>query len=401
MTRAILHITLREWKRILTRPDHCLVLLVMPAFLFFFYAYIYDKQQAEDLPVAVWDEDRSPLSRQIAFLLEQTPSIHITHAVGSQQELEQLMQSQQITGAVHFPKNMEKDIKSRHPVKVPVFTNAASLVPGKLIYKDASTVIVTAGSGVNLQKLMKTGMTEGKAMALIMPVSLTTYPLYNPTYNYQHYLVPGLITVALQMMIIMVAVLLLNKEWSEGTMETLRGMARNSAGAIVAGKTLAHLGVAWVNFVLVTGIIFPIFALDHPGTLWNLFLLFNLLALACIGIGQMISALAADAMLALDVGLFYTSPAFVFSGFTFPRWGMPWYDQYYANLMPYTPFLDAFFKVYFMELPLKYAQTEIIKLLLFIGFTFFIAVYFLQLRLNKTATHVIPLTAPGSENDSA
>ncbi len=401
MIRAVLHIALREWKRILTRPDHCLVLLVMPAFLFFFYAYIYDKQQAEDLPTAIWDEDHSPLSRQLAFLLEQTPSIHITHTVHSRQELEQLMQAQQITGAVHFPKNMERDIKSRHPVKVPVFTNAASLVPGKLIYKDASTVLVTAGAGINLQKFVKTGMAKEKAMALVMPVSLSTYPLYNPTYNYQHYLVPGLITVALQMMIIMVVLLALNKEWSEGTMEELRQTAREHAGIIVAGKTLAHLGVAWVNFILVAGIIFPVFSLDHPGTTGNLFLLYNLLALACTGIGLMISALAADAMLALDVGLFYTSPAFVFSGFTFPRWGMPWYDQYYANLMPYTPFLDAFFKIYFMELSLRYALPEITRLLLFIGFTFFIAVFFLQRRLNKTATHVIPLIAPGSENGGA
>lgn len=383
MIRAICQITLREWKRILTRPDHCLVLLVLPPLLFFFYAYIYDKQQAEDLPVAIWDEDHTPVSRQITFLLEQTPSIHITAAVSSQDELEALMQQQKIIGAIHFPKGMERDIKSRHPVKVPIYTNAASLVPGKLINKDASTVIITAASGVNLQKFMKTGMPAEKAMSLVMPVSMTVYPLYNPTYNYQHYLVPGLITVALQMMIIMVAVLLVNMEWKEGSMNTLRAMARNHAGVIITGKTLAHLGVAWVNFVLVAGIIFPFFSLQHPGTTWQLFILYNLLALACTGIGMMISVLAADVMLALDVGLFYTSPAFVFSGFTFPRWAMPLYDQYYASLMPYTPFLDAFFKVYFMELPLRYAMPEIIRLLLFIGCTFFVAVFFLQLKLNK------------------
>jgi ABC-2 type transport system permease protein len=385
MIRAVLQIALREWKRILTRPDHCLVLLVLPPLLFFFYAYIYDKQQAEDLPVAIWDEDRSAVSRQITFMLEQTASIHITESVSSQDELESLMQQQKIIGAVHFPKGMERDIKSRHPVKVPIYTNAASLVPGKLVNKDATTVIITVASGVNLQKFMKTGMPAGKAMALIMPVSMTVYPLYNPTYNYQHYLVPGLITVALQMMIIMVAVLIINMEWKEGTMAELRAMAGNHAGVIVTGKALAHLSVAWVNLVLVAGIIFPFFSLQHPGTTWQLFILFSLLALACTGIGMMISVIATDVMLALDAGLFYTSPAFVFSGFTFPRWAMPWFDQYYANLMPYTPFLDGFFKAYFMELPLRYAMPEITKLLLFTGFTFFVAVFLLQVKLNRYA----------------
>lgn len=393
MIRAIAQIALREWKRILTRKDHYIVLLVMPAFLFFFYALIFDKQQAEDLPVAIWDDDRSPVSRQITFLLEQTPSIHITQSVHSETELRQLMQEKKIIGAVHFPKGMERDIKSRHPVKVAVYTNASALIPSKLVYKDASTVIITAGSGVNLQKFMKTGMNEGKAMALIMPVSLELFTLYNPTYNYQTYLVPGLVTVAMMMMIIMVAVLMFNKEWEEGTAHEMAEMGKGNAGIVFTGKTIAHLMASWVNFVLVFGVIFPVFSLYHPGTWWNLFVMYNLMALACIGIGAMVSVIMLDTMLALDFGIFYTSPAFVFSGFTFPRWGMPWYDQYYAAIMPYTPFLDAFFKLYFMELPLRYATPEALRLLLFIGFTFFIAVFFLQKRLHKIQAHAVPLTA--------
>ncbi|MGX5818821.1 ABC transporter permease [Chitinophaga lutea] len=390
MIRRILQIALREWRRILTRPDHCLVLLVLPALLFFFYAWIYDKQQAQNQPVAIWDEDHSAASRMMTFLLEQTESIHITRTVESEAELKELMRAQEIIGAVHFPKGMESDLKRRHPVKVAIYTNAASLIPGKLVYKDASTVLVTAGSGIILEKFVKTGVPKGKAMSLVLPVNMNSYLLYNPTYNYQHYLVPGLITVALMMMIVMVTVLLINTEWHEGTMTELRAIANNHAGEIITGKALAHLSVAWVNFILVNGIIFPLFSLQHPATSWQLFVLFNLLALACSGIGMMLSAIFTDPMLALDAGLFYTSPAFVFSGFTFPRWGMPWYDQYYANLMPYTAFLDGFFKVYFMELPLRYASTEIVKLLLFIGVTFFIAVFFLQHKLNKTPLYAAP-----------
>ncbi|WP_341840106.1 ABC transporter permease [Chitinophaga caseinilytica] len=393
MIRATAQIALREWKRILTRKDHYIVLLVLPAFLFFFYAFIFDKQQAEDLPVAIWDDDRSAVSRQITFLLEQTASIHITASVSSETELRQLMQEKKIIGAVHFPKNMEKDIKSRHPVKVAVYTNASALIPSKLVYKDAAGVIITAGSGVNLQKFMKTGMTEGKAMALIMPVKLQLFTLYNPTYNYQNYLVPGLVTVAMMMMIIMVTVLIFNKEWEEGTEQELAEIGRGNAGVVFTGKALAHLTASWINFALVFGIIFPIFSMYHAGTWWSLFVMFNLMSLACIGIGAMVSVIMLDVMLALDFGIFYTSPAFVFSGFTFPRWGMPWYDQYYAAIMPYTPFLDAFFKLYFMELPLRYAGPEALRLLLFIGFTFFIAVFFLQKRLDKTQTHAAPVTA--------
>ncbi len=116
---------------------------------------------------------------------------------------------------------------------------------------------------------------------------------------------------------------------------------------------------------------------------WNFFLIYSLLALACIGLGVMVSAIVKDTMLATDIGLFYTSPAFVFSGYTFPKWGMPWYDQFYAQLLPYSWFLDGFIKISTMSLPLRYALPEISALLLFIGISYPVAILVLQRQCNK------------------
>ncbi|MFT3827493.1 MAG: ABC transporter permease [Chitinophagaceae bacterium] len=381
--RTIGLIILREWKRIFTLPAHYWVLIVMPPLLFFLYAFIYQNQKADQLPMAVFDEDNSAVSRQITFLLQQTETMKFTRVVNSMQELEQLVKRGDILGAVHFPKNMETDIKSRHPVNVVVYTNAAAVVPAKLIYKEAAQIIITAGSGVILQKFVKTGMNPEKAMALVQPIRLTPYLLYNPSYNYQLYLVPGLITVGLQMIMIMVGVLLLNYEAKTNTLEELYLLAKGSASNIIIGKTLAHLGIAWLNFILVTWVIFPIFDIGVPAATGKFFVLYTLLSFACLGIGQLVSAICNDVMLATDIALFYTSPAFVFSGFTFPRWAMPWYDQYYANLMPYTHFLDGYFKIYYMNLPLKYITSEMSILLLFIAFTFSCAILIYQQQLNR------------------
>ena len=235
-----------------------------------------------------------------------------------------------------------------------------------------------------LHKFTKQGMPEGKAMALLQPIQLNTATLYNPDYNYQQYLTPGLITVGFQMALILVGVLLINYELKTKTFEELIQTAKGAASPIIVGKTIAHLTVAWVNYFLIAGIIFPIYGLSKPGTFWPFFLLFSLLSLACIGIGILVSSIISDIITATDVALFYTSPAFVFSGFTFPRWAMPWYDQFYANLMPYTPFLDGFIKVYFMQLPLSYAFKECGLLLLFIAVTLLAAILLLQQKINHT-----------------
>ncbi len=377
------HITLRELKRIFSLPVHYWVLIVLPPLLFLLYAFIYEAKQAENISVALFDEDHSPVSRQLAFLLEQTAAIHFSAEVHNGAELRDAIRRNKVMGAVHFPTGMEQSIKSRQPATVTLYTNAAYLVPAKLIYKDAASVLLAGGAGVIVQKLQKQGMESNKALALVQPIALTTYTLYNPDYDYQQYLTPGLITVALQMMIIMISVLLLNYEGKTASLTSLVQMARGSAALIIAGKTLAHLLIAWLNFILVAGVIFPLFGLGQPAASGAFFLLYTLLALACIGLGLMVSALFTDAMLATDIALFYTSPAFVFSGYTFPRWAMPWYDQFYARLMPYSWFLDGFIKVYSMGQPLRYARQEMIALLVFMLIAYPLAVIVFQRQCTK------------------
>lgn len=362
---AIKNIIVREWKRILSLKVFYLVMLVVPVALFFFYALIYQKQEAKNLAFAVWDEDQSPVSRELLFLLEQKEALQITTRVSSEAEVKKLIQEGKILGAIHFPANLQKNIYSRHPSTVTLYTNAAALVPAKLVYKAVAEVVITGSTGVILQKLVKTGMKSDRAMAIANPISLNTYQLYNPTYNYQEYLVPGLITVGMQMILIIGSMLALNYEWVTETMHELYDSSRGSVVAVIVGKTIAHLAISWINFIIIVGVIFPFFDIGVGTATGKFFIIYTLLSLACIGIGMFISALFKDVMLSGDVALFYTSPAFVFSGFTFPRSAMPWYDQYYALIMPYTSFLDGFFKVYYMNLPLKYALGDFSKLLLF------------------------------------
>lgn len=359
------NIIIREWKRIITLPVFYIVLLILPGILFFFYALIYQKQDAKELPFAIWDEDNSAISRQLVYLLEQSETLKVTERITNEADLKRGIQNGEIMGAIHFPTNMQNNIYSKRAANVTLYTNAASLVPAKLVYKAVAQVVIMGSAGVTIRKLQKEGMPATRAMALANPINLISYQLYNANYNYQKYLVPGLITVGMQMIIIISCMLALNYEWKTNSMAELYRLSKGSGSLVILGKTIAHLVVAWFNFILIAFVVFPYFDIGVTTATSKFFMLYSLLALACISVGIFISSLFKEVMLAGDTALFYTSPAFVFSGFTFPRWAMPWYDQYYATVMPYTPFLDAFFKTYYMDLPLQYGEKEIEKLLLF------------------------------------
>lgn len=373
---------LREWKRIFSIPNFYVVLLVIPPILFIFYGLIYQNQFARKLPIAIWDEDGSTLSHTLIDMMEQDENLHFTDRVNSRLAIEILMKQGKIFGAVYIPKNLEADVKKNHQSSITVFSNGAYLVPGKLIYKGAAGIIIKAGLAAVLQKSIKEGMDQLTASALIQPIKLNSTIMYNPDFNYQLYLTPGLITVGLQMALIVASVLILNIEFGRNTIGSILKIS-SSASHIIIAKLLAHLCVSWLIFVLVCFVVFPMFNLYKPEVNFNFFIIYTFMATACISLGMMISAISNNLLFVTDVALFYTSPAFVFSGFTFPRWAMPWYDQLYANIMPYTHFLDGYIKVYFMKLPLRYATPELVTLTLFIVISIPVAIVFFQQKINR------------------
>lgn len=357
--KPLLQIIWREWKRLFSMPVFYIVGVIVPPILFLFYGFIYQNKFAENLPVAVWNEDQSEVSRKLIDMMDASKSIKIIETVHSEEEVKNLILSNKVMGAVYIPKNLEADVKNNKAATIVVYTNASSLVASKMIYKDAAGVIIKGGLAVVLQKLTKQGMPIQQASALIQPIKLNTYTLYNPEYNYQEYLTPGLISVGIQMVFIIVSVLLLNYELKTKSLQEILQLSNFSASNIVIGKLLALLSVSWIHFLMIQFVVFPLFDLEKTETTWNFFLLYNGLVIACIGFGMLVSAIFEDVMLCADVALFFTSPAFVFSGFTFPRTAMPWYDQYYAAIMPYTYFLDGFLKGYFMQLPVSYFSKEL------------------------------------------
>jgi ABC-2 type transport system permease protein len=357
--KPLLQIIWREWKRLFSMPVFYIVGVIVPPILFLFYGFIYQNKFAENLPVAVWNEDQSEVSRKLIDMMDASKSIKIIETVHSEEEVKNLILSNKVMGAVYIPKNLEADVKNNKAATIVVYTNASSLVASKMIYKDAAGVIIKGGLAVVLQKLTKQGMPIQQASALIQPIKLNTYTLYNPEYNYQEYLTPGLISVGIQMVFIIVSVLLLNYELKTKSLQEILQLSNFSASNIVIGKLLALLSVSWIHFLMIQFVVFPLFDLEKTEATWNFFLLYNGLVIACIGFGMLVSAIFEDVMLCADVALFFTSPAFVFSGFTFPRTAMPWYDQYYAAIMPYTYFLDGFLKGYFMQLPVSYFSKEL------------------------------------------
>lgn len=366
MNHPVLEIARRELYRIGQRKSTRNLLIFIPLIVFIFLGLIYVKGALRDVPVAVYDADNSHLSRTLLRYIDASLYAKIEHYVTSEDEIAHIfLDYPDIHALYYIPKGLEKNILLGQSEKIKVYTNSTNIVYGNLLYKDASTITMTISVGIMLKKFLAAGFPFEKAMSLALPVKTHAHPLFNPYYNYLYYLLPGLMTVLLQMLLFFAVTRSINSEFNENTFHQLSVLAKYKVGNIIIGKTLAYflMGLSLVAFIFV---IYEVFGIPIKGSLLNLLLLFSYFIIATIVLAMLLSSIVEDEILAMDIAFFYNSPAFVFSGFTFPMFAMPFFDSVYAKVIPYTHFLYAFFKLYQMGTPLKYILPELLQITVFL-----------------------------------
>ena len=381
---AFFRVTLREIDRIIHRKSTRNLLLFVPVCVFLLLSFIYVKGILHNIPVAVYDKDNTELSRTIVRFIEASPETKVVRYLDSTDDIKKIfLENHNIEAVYEIPKGLSNDILSGKSTKIGVYTNSSNIIFGNTIYKEAEDVVNTINAGILIEAFVRQGMTKEQAMNLALPIRIDVKPLFNPNYNYLYYLVPGLMTVLLQMIIFFVSTRAINSEFNENTFTQLVSVAKGKITNILFGKAFAYLIMGLLILLFILGIVYPLFGIPISGSLIFILGFSSIFLCAVIFLGLMLSAIVKDEILALDIAFFYNSPAFVFSGFTFPIFAMPWFDKFYAQLIPYTHFLYGFFKLFQMNTPARYAQPEILVLLLFMLVGCMGSIIALRIRIKK------------------
>jgi len=361
-----------------------MLLVFLPIILYFFLAFIYQKGALREIPVAVYDADHSELSRKVVSFIESSAAMKITYYLSSEDNIEDFFLNHDEHAVFYIPRGFSKDIYRNKPTRLVAYTNSSNIVYGNILYREAAVISTTVSSGIILTRLEHVGINHNEAMGLAMPVRTHTKTMYNPWFNYLYYLVPGLMTVLLQMFIFFVATRAFNREFTNGTFDELVRISNGSALQMLLGKGLAYTAMG-LGIIMVISLVFLAFGIPFMHLEVELLLLFLVLVVVNIFLGFMLSTTLDEEIFALDVAFFYNSPAFVFSGFTFPIFGMPFFNSTYAQFIPYTHFLHAFFKIYQMGTPLHYIipDLKILAAFLIVGFVTSWVALALRLRDKK------------------
>ena len=317
-------------------------MLLLPVLSFAFFAVLFHKGVARDIPIAVLDDDHSTLSRKVTEMIEETPTALVAYGIQSMEEGERLMREGRIPAIVQIPAFFEKSILSNTQTHIEAYVSGANITVNGLLSKDIQTAVTTFAAGIQLQLLMKQGLTQIQAMAQVQPVRFDKHVLFNPYINYGYYLSPSFMPMMMLIFVVMVTIFSIGTELKQGTARQWLDSANSSTGAALAGKMLPITTAMFLLSLVMFFIIFKVVGVPLNGSFGLILLGTLLFILGYQSISVMIVSLMANLRLSLSLGGGYSVLAFTFSGLTFPVMAMYPAMRAVSKLFPFTYYTDLF-----------------------------------------------------------
>lgn len=358
-----------------------LALLAFPVTDCIFLGGIYISGTLTKLPIAVIDNDNSKISRNIIRYFNASPDMEVKYRLNNIEELKALFSVNKAALGVYIPGDLQKNIKKQKPQSVTVFTNSSNYITGNITSIDANTIIATVSGGIKYKTLAKKGFSSKQAKELLMPVKNDTAKLFNPALNYNLYLTPGLWLSILHQLLILAGTLTIATEFD---LKTVRYMIHTAGGSLLkafTGKMIFYMAAAYLHFEILYRLIFPLFNIPIAYSTAAAMELSMLFAFASISLGLLLSSVLKTRMNALKGCLIISAPAFLLSGYTWPIDQMPAFLAKIVQIIPLTPFLQGFIKIYQQDLGIEFTIPFAVHLAV-LGIVFFaLAFFIINLRI--------------------
>jgi ABC-2 type transport system permease protein len=270
-------------------------------------------------------------SQESRRLLEQftnTTYLDVAHVARSRAELEREIVAGRAQVGIEIPPDYARNLALGRSANVLVLIDGSD--------SSVATQALAAANGVVLQNALVKLL--AKAQMRELPVDAHPVMLFNPDMRSANLLIPGLIAILLTFSGTILSAFAIVKERERGTLEQLM-VTPVSPLAVVIGKILPYMALAYVELAIVLVLMRVIFRVPIYGSLTLLLLLASVYLLALLSFGLLISSRAKSQMEAMQKAMGIMLPSILLSGYVFPIGALPKPLQLFAQLLPATHFI--------------------------------------------------------------
>lgn len=327
------------------------VLLVLGGGIFFYgllYNYMYSPNVLREVPVAIVDESRTPLSRHYIRLLDATPQVRVQGVVNDRMEARERMKKGEVSGIVFLPDDFEAKV-GRGEEAVFISYNTAITFLYYAALKEAST-----GAMLALNDEVRPGQVVFLDANVVQPVINTRsmevqgIALYNGNGGYATYLIPAVLMVILFQTMLMVISMRCGMEYEQRMLplfQVVNGTSSwRTAISIVIGKSVVYVGFYAMFTIFLLGFLPLVFHLPHLASPLLLVQLMIPYLFATAFFGLSCSPFFKDSDAPLLLIAFFSVGLLFLSGISWPLELMPWLWRLLHCLLPAPVGVLAFVK---------------------------------------------------------
>lgn len=306
------------------------MMLAIPVMQLLLFGYAINSDP-KDLPTALYVQDHSVFTRDIAAALANTGYFRIVSHPKTEQEANDLIRRGEAQFLIQVPPDFSRKLQRGER-------------PALLLDADATDPAATGNAIAALQQLGTQALIhdlKGPLASLSptpAPFDVVIHRRYNPEGITQYNIVPGLLGVILTMTMVIFTALAVTRETERGTMENLLTMPVRPL-EVMAGKIIPYIMVGYIQTAFVLAAAWALFDVPMVGSLFLLSTVLLVFVAANLAVGFTFSTLARNQLQAMQMAFFFFLPSILLSGFMFPFRGMPVWAQWIGEALPLTHFL--------------------------------------------------------------
>jgi ABC-2 type transport system permease protein len=360
-----------EWRRVLADRGVFSLLIVAPVFYGVFYPQPYLGQLVRKIPIAVVDDDRTPLSRRLIQALDADEAISVAVRAPALDVAQQALFERRVFGILEIPPDTEREVLKGNKARIPAYVDSAYF----LVFNRTLQGMAEAVADINVADISRglrmNGAEAGLALTALSPAELLMEPLYNPTGGYASYVVPAAFVLIIQQTLLMGAATLtaLGFERRPG----VRRIAPGPTG--VFGRGVAHLTIYVASLALFFVVLPRVYGFSTLGRVADLALFAVPFVFATSFMGQAAGSYFRHRETAVLVFVATTLPQFFLVGVSWPRKMIPPGLDHLRRIFPSESAIDGLVRIGQMGARLSEMRVDWLYLWLLTAAYFGLAVF--------------------------
>ena len=364
---AYIDVLQREIKRIYNRRLFWLLAFAIPLSMCFLVCIIFSKGTPTNLPLAVFNQDNSNMSRVLIRNINSLSSCKVKYMVTSFEEGRRLLLNGKVYGFIAIPEGFQRDIYRLKQPKIMFYYNNQRILIGGIISKDINMLVQTMKVGLDVKIRMKNGMQLEEAIKQANIITVQEHVRSNPYFNYQYFLSLVAFGHILQVCFILTMLWSFGSEFKYGTTKVWLKAANGSIWTAFMGKMTPYWFSYMIIFAILYFLYFEIIGVPYLGSLLMGLIATIIFTFTCCCVAIIFIAINGNFRYGLSNAAFYVAMGFAFAGVTYPVMAMPWIAKIYSMSLPMSHWVSVMINQSLRSIPVQYDIKSLVAMLILSG----------------------------------